>query len=67
MSAELAIRCAEGETLADLLKLTIVNADDGTAYIDCDNKDESLESILKRCIVVLDDGTYAIQVYDVSP
>jgi len=63
MSAELAILCADGVSLGDLLKLVVVNADDGTPYIDCDNKDESLESILKRCIVIQDDGTYALQVY----
>lgn len=63
MSAELAIQCADGVSLENLLKLAVVYADDGTPYIDCDNKDESLESILKRCIVIQDDGSYAIQIY----
>lgn len=66
MSAELAIRCGDGVTLTDLLKLLVVEASDGSAYIDCDNNDESIESIIKRCIIEQDDGTLALQVYIVS-
>lgn len=65
MSAELAIQCADGIGLGDLLRLVVVDAGDGTPLVDCDNKDDSIESILKRCIVVLDDGTYAVQVVQV--
>lgn len=66
MSAPLAIRCDSSQSFADLIKLVVVNADDGTPYIDCDNKDEDLLSIFKRMLIELDDGTLAVQVYDVS-
>lgn len=63
--SELAVVCADGVSLTDLLKLVVVDATTGLPYIDCDNKDESIESILKRCIVILDDGTYAVQIVTV--
>jgi hypothetical protein len=63
MSAELSIQCADGVSLENLLRLCVVEASSGDAYVTCENNDESWESILKRCIVVQDDGTYAIQVY----
>jgi len=63
--SELAVNCNSTESIENMLKLLVVNAADGTPYIDCDNKDDSWESILKRCIIVLPDGTYALQVYNV--
>jgi hypothetical protein len=60
--SELALQCGENMSLEAMIKMTIVNADDGTPYVDCDNKNESLESLIKRMIVELPDGTLAIQI-----
>jgi hypothetical protein len=60
--SELALQCGENLSLETMIKMTVVNADDGTPYVDCDNKNESLDSLLKRMIVELPDGSLALQV-----
>jgi hypothetical protein len=60
--SELALQCGENLSLENMIKMTVVNADDGTPYVDCDNKNESLDSLLKRMIVELPDGSLALQV-----
>ena len=60
--SELALQCGENLTLDVMLKMLVVNAADGTPYVDCDTSNESLESMFKKMIVELPDGSLALQI-----
>lgn len=62
MSLAVRITCESTDDILNLLKLLVVNANDCSEWVDCDNASDSLESIVKRLVSELDDGRLALNV-----